>query len=1512
MTYSLSSLSEEVASSSLMTFLALRVLSYDESKSRRVSERAFMILFGQDNETFTIMMFLYLDYDSEMIDMLFAEYTGIKVKQFRETLLLHMGNVKNGTKSDEHITSSSSGTYITHVVDADIKPVNDQEPSAEVHMSTKHNVLANEQQHTNQSKPSYDTYLLEKVDSNTILDSTNKCHKGGEIDQDAEQDQVKSSLLKAEFLKMNDMVEKEVYNELSNRFLQLEKHCISLEISIQQKEESFQSNKPYQNRKKGKHGEARKSQKQLQWIKKEKLKKIQKERPEMQNPRSYIDERRKEGLLLQFLESSIKGGSSAILYKIYRSNPRYAIKECPSCGTLYTRDCVCSIENVEDKILAPKPPKNYARCARCGYLVDGPNCQGCSLLRQELKEYLVTHALDFQNTFKPSNASTNVVNAPRERYVVKQDHGSFVDKIIFNLNSAPDSPHLYIISPNQFRCFHCKDVLGDGKACKLCTCVKCGSGLGKGLCYICGNNQNSLNDSPSIYETSLHSPPHINHCCYECGDPLDGIFCKRCTCMSCGKDAHIGYNCSPIVLVSSNPEPCNNQTIDELPQTLPSFHPTFHSEAESPFTLPMLMNLLTFSTHLHNLLCILVNFTGTILIMVTIVYLKLRLSIRSRVTIKTLISRKIFKMFHNNILVVTITRLLMKFTNLNSTLAKITEQMTSITSLCEMACQVVQKKLEEKQLEEEQAAKTKYWKLPVCYYDDDDEERSDSLDDNIISGLPSFFAITLNEPVLSTEEHVNSLKFSLIDDDSFSLDNIDYVEASLPDSELVSSEVMEMVIPEEYFYEFTDELIPFISLPEYDCFLFKVEPNSGDFTKDVVEDISPTKEPQVLNALPTHPTVQLNMKFQPSSESLFTYVVWIFLPFLVYSVAPYYLLSLRNEDTIFDPGICNSHFLGRMYLIGERTPKKDKIESKPDKNEKRGEAEKSQKQLQWIKKEKLKKIQKEGPEMQNPTSYIDERRKEGLLLQFLESSIKGGNYAILYKIFINVVYMILSNPYYLELTPSFNSILRAFASLGHDLGNSYAYDPNPNSFDFPPDSYHPPHPTYETYSYDSYGNNSQFGYDFQPQFLLNYESEQGYIENYNFYPYDSSSLPQQYPCCTRCGDPLKTFQCDQLIFDGPYYQFEDLSESNEEFSSTDDDSFSFDKIDYVKASPPDSELVSSEIKASNDNPTPFYDPIISGTPMTLTPSGESDFFLEVDAFLAVKDEPTSSQFPKSYLDPEGDMLLLEAFLNDDHSSDFKTNDDQSCSNEDVLEKIVSKPLFEEEIISMKIDQHPDNAESDLMESLRTNDSSLLISSKIDSLLYEFASELTLLKSIPPGIDETDCDFEEDIRLIKKLLYDNSSPRPSKEFVSTNSDAEIKSFSPSPILVKDSDSLIEEIDLTFTPDYPILLGIVDEDYDFETDILIRKDLPSNNTLLFAEKESFHFDIPPFSRPLTKPPDGDTRILNIKMMGDIFDQKAFMHKLMITLASHQEKSPDLLSHRGLKAFHPSAQCPMMIHG
>nr|GEW61907.1 reverse transcriptase domain-containing protein [Tanacetum cinerariifolium] len=75
----------------------------------------------------------------------------------------------------------------------------------------------------------------------------------------------------------------------------------------------------------------------------------------------------------------------------------------------------------------------------------------------------------------------------------------------------------------------------------------------------------------------------------------------------------------------------------------------------------------------------------------------------------------------------------------------------------------------------------------------------------------------------------------------------------------------------------------------------------------------------------------------------------------------------------------------------------------------------------------------------------------------------------------------------------------------------------------------------------------------------------------------------------------------------------------------------------------------SDVIASG-NLTPYTDPIVSTTSLTLTPFKNSDFLLEeVDAFLAIEDDPTSPEVDQSYLDYEGDILLLEAFLNNDPS-----------------------------------------------------------------------------------------------------------------------------------------------------------------------------------------------------------------------------------------------------------------------
>nr|GEZ17237.1 hypothetical protein [Tanacetum cinerariifolium] len=75
-------------------------------------------------------------------------------------------------------------------------------------------------------------------------------------------------------------------------------------------------------------------------------------------------------------------------------------------------------------------------------------------------------------------------------------------------------------------------------------------------------------------KNSSQSPPQINHhCCYSCGDPLEGIFCHKCTWELCGNGAHYGYNCPPKVPIIPNSKSFNNQTIKELPPTMQNFDP---------------------------------------------------------------------------------------------------------------------------------------------------------------------------------------------------------------------------------------------------------------------------------------------------------------------------------------------------------------------------------------------------------------------------------------------------------------------------------------------------------------------------------------------------------------------------------------------------------------------------------------------------------------------------------------------------------------------------------------------------------------------------------------------------------------------------------------------------------------------------------------------------------------------------------------------------------------------------
>ncbi|GJU31186.1 hypothetical protein Tco_1174775 [Tanacetum coccineum] len=98
-------------------------------------------------------------------------------------------------------------------------------------------------------------------------------------------------------------------------------------------------------------------------------------------------------------------------------------------------------------------------------------------------------------------------------------------------------------------------------------------------------------------------------------------------------------------------------------------------------------------------------------------------------------------------------------------------------------------------------------------------------------------------------------------------------------------------------------------------------------------------------------------------------------------------------------------------------------------------------------------------------------------------------------------------------------------------GNSFAYDPNPNSFNDSPSVFtHPPQLQFETYLCELCGNNAHYGYDCPPQFPLVYEQEPCHNQNFNdnYFPQNSQSSSQQYICCQNCGGPHATFECQPM------------------------------------------------------------------------------------------------------------------------------------------------------------------------------------------------------------------------------------------------------------------------------------------------------------------------------------------------------------------------------------------------
>nr|GEU50454.1 hypothetical protein [Tanacetum cinerariifolium] len=426
----------------------------------------------------------------------------------------------------------------------------------------------------------------------------------------------------------------------------------------------------------------------------------------------------------------------------YRLIPRYAIKECPSCGALYTRDFCCSKGNVKDKILVPKLPKNYARC---GHPVNGPYCQGFALLRKKLEEDL--------------------------------DHG---------VNSS-------------------------------------------------------------------QNPPHIDECCYERGDALDGIFCQRCTYDNIISGFPPFFEITPDEPVLSTEEPDNSLSMGDEPLDI---IPVTESDEFIKSGVENLIPIPSESEGIPEHMCDVPS--------------------------------------HDNSPPLDVLKdQIEDYSESNKEFSSIDDDSFSIDDIDYVEASPPDSELVSSEVMEIVIPKTKSSSTSLNYL----LEETNTFDNS----LPEFETFYFDVEEISSGSTTTHPDISLPEYEVFHDDHVKEFSSGSPTPHSDSS------LSASFMFDLSINPFPPVDR-KYDFFRFKVEPNSRDFTMDVVEDISPTKELQVLTALPTHPTLQLNMKFQPSSEYLFAYVVWIFLPFLVYSVVPPYLLSLRTEDIIFDPGICKPTF----------------------------------------------------------------------------------------------------------------------------------------------------------------------------------------------------------------------------------------------------------------------------------------------------------------------------------------------------------------------------------------------------------------------------------------------------------------------------------------------------------------------------------------------------------------------------------------------------------------------------
>ncbi|GJV30698.1 hypothetical protein Tco_1387146 [Tanacetum coccineum] len=384
-------------------------------------------------------------------------------------------------------------------------------------------------------------------------------------------------------------------------------------------------------------------------------------------------------------------------------------------------------------------------------------------------------------------------------------------------------------------------------------------------------------------------------------------------------------------------------------------------------------------------------------------------------------------------------------------------------------------------------------------------------------------------------------------------------------------------------------------------------------------------------------------------------------------------------------------------------------------------------------------------------------------------------------------------------------------------GNSFDYNPNPNSFNESQNfSDYPPQPQYETNICKLCGNDAHYDYDCSPQVPFVYNQNPCFDQNFdNNFPPTSPSFPQQYLCCENCGGPHATFQCQPMN--------QNLSNSN----SSGFDQFQPPQYPVIHHSPQETseevlqareDLMKaiqtflrkfSHVRNINEELSEFIN-----SPSWNRPT----FYNDDDEYTIIYRKPKVITPDLPIEEPDNALSMGDEHLN-------------TCRKQkrEVKWRTLSQSQF-----------------CGLINSLLSRDSSIT-SPKIDFLPEEFTGELDFINPILPGIDEEEGEIDNDILQIEdeilrekllnvNLLVDKIEALELNPFIPFV----LENPSSSPIPVMDSDFLVEEVDTFIVPKDSIPPGI-ESDLDSEGDIVFLDNLLNDDPI--PEYERFTFDIEP---------------------------------------------------------------------